>query len=124
MQFRATTALLSGVLIAATLLVPAPALTAAGVPNDPGAVLHALNRLTFGPRPGDVERVQRAGLADWIDHQLNPRGLDDTALEERLPRPAPARPFDSPREARRAARDAIGDLAAAKLLRAAYTERQ
>ena len=110
---------------AATLLAPASRVTAAGVPNDPDSVVHALNRLTFGPRPGDVDRVQRTGLSEWIDQQLNPRRLDDAALERRLPQPPAEAPrFDSPQEARRAARDAIGDLASAKLLRAAYSERQ
>jgi hypothetical protein len=28
-------------------------------------IVHALNRLTFGPRPGDVEEVRRVGLAKW-----------------------------------------------------------
>src|SRR5258708_22277995 len=30
------------------------------------AILHALNRLAYGPRPGDVERVRQMGLARWI----------------------------------------------------------
>jgi uncharacterized protein (DUF1800 family) len=48
------------------------------------AILHALNRLAYGPRPGDVERVRQMGLAKWIDTQLNPGSLDDKALEARL----------------------------------------
>jgi uncharacterized protein (DUF1800 family) len=48
------------------------------------AILHALNRLAYGPRPGDVERVKQMGLAKWIDEQLNPGALDDKALEARL----------------------------------------
>ncbi|HMD06313.1 MAG TPA: DUF1800 family protein [Candidatus Acidoferrum sp.] len=48
------------------------------------AVLHALNRLAYGPRPGDVERVRQMGLAKWIDQQLNPNSMDDKALEARL----------------------------------------
>jgi uncharacterized protein (DUF1800 family) len=35
-------------------------------------ILHALNRLTFGPRPGDVETVRKMGLKKWIDQQLHP----------------------------------------------------
>src|SRR6185369_4346527 len=34
--------------------------------------VHALNRLTFGPRPGDVDRVAAMGVDKWIDQQLNP----------------------------------------------------
>ncbi len=48
------------------------------------AVLHALNRLAYGPRPGDVERIKQLGLAKWIDQQLNPNSLDDRAVESRL----------------------------------------
>ena len=48
------------------------------------AVLHALNRLGYGPRPGDVERVKQMGLAKWIALQLNPKSIDDSAVEARL----------------------------------------
>jgi uncharacterized protein (DUF1800 family) len=48
------------------------------------AIFHALNRLAYGPRPGDVERVRQMGLAKWIDQQLNPSSIDDKALEARL----------------------------------------
>ena len=47
-------------------------------------VLHALDRLTFGPRPGDVEQVKAIGLDAWIAQQLHPANVDDSALEERL----------------------------------------
>jgi uncharacterized protein (DUF1800 family) len=45
---------------------------------------HALNRLTFGPRPGEVERVERIGVDAWVEQQLHPEKIDDTALETRL----------------------------------------
>src|SRR5690242_9033169 len=48
------------------------------------AILHALNRLAYGPRPGDVERVRQMGLAKWIEQQLNPNSVDDKAVEARL----------------------------------------
>jgi uncharacterized protein (DUF1800 family) len=48
------------------------------------AILHALNRLAYGPRPGDIERVRQVGLAKWIDQQLNPNSIDDKAVEARL----------------------------------------
>jgi uncharacterized protein (DUF1800 family) len=48
------------------------------------AILHALNRLAYGPRPGDVERVRQMGLAKWIEQQLNPNSIDDKAAEARL----------------------------------------
>src|SRR5216683_3047052 len=48
------------------------------------AILHALNRLAYGPRPGDVEHVRQMGLAKWIEQQLNPSSIDDKATEARL----------------------------------------
>ncbi|PYU71986.1 MAG: DUF1800 domain-containing protein [Acidobacteria bacterium] len=48
------------------------------------AILHALNRLAYGPRPGEVERVRQMGLAKWIEQQLNPNSIDDKAMEARL----------------------------------------
>jgi uncharacterized protein (DUF1800 family) len=58
----------------------------AGVPpvKNEGRVLHALNRLTFGPRPGDVAAVEAMGLNRWFENQLNPEQIDDSALEGRL----------------------------------------
>src|SRR5271155_782296 len=52
--------------------------------NADEAVLHALNRLAYGPRPGDVERVKQMGLSKWIEQQLNPNSIDDRALQARL----------------------------------------
>ncbi|MBI1895489.1 MAG: DUF1800 family protein [Acidobacteria bacterium] len=48
-------------------------------------VLHALNRLTFGPRPGDVEAVMKTGLKKWVDQQLHPERIaENPELEARL----------------------------------------
>ncbi len=47
-------------------------------------ILHALNRLTFGPRPGDVQAVEAMGLKKWFEQQLEPAAIDDSALEQRL----------------------------------------
>ena len=46
--------------------------------------LHALNRLAFGPRPGDVDRIVRDGVDIWIDQQLHPDRIPDLAVEARL----------------------------------------
>ena len=50
------------------------------------AILQALNRLGFGPRPGDLERVKEMGLQKWIDRQLHPDSINDSALDARLER--------------------------------------
>ena len=46
--------------------------------------VHVLNRLTFGPRPGDVDQVMASGVDKWIDQQLHPDKIDDGALDARL----------------------------------------
>src|SRR5712664_4833099 len=83
------------------IAMPAPASTAPAkdkkVKQDPSlkglpiselspdeAILHALNRLAYGPRPRDVERVRQMGLAKWIEEQLNPASIGDQALQARL----------------------------------------
>jgi hypothetical protein len=97
---------------------------AAAVPNDTDSVRHALNRLTYGPRPGDVERVEKTGLATWIDRQLRPSTIDDSALEAQLPEPPPPVQAGTGKEARREARQAVETLATTRLIRAAASERQ
>jgi uncharacterized protein (DUF1800 family) len=52
--------------------------------EDDKRIVHALNRFTFGARPGDVERVRAEGLDKWFDEQLHPEKIDDGALESRL----------------------------------------
>jgi len=52
--------------------------------SDQRRALHALNRLSFGPRPGDAQRVMAIGVDKWIDLQLHPEKIDDSALEARL----------------------------------------
>jgi uncharacterized protein (DUF1800 family) len=48
-------------------------------------ILHALNRLTFGQRPGDIEEVRRMGVEKWIDLQLHPERIpENPVLEARL----------------------------------------
>ncbi len=54
--------------------------------SEDEALLHALNRLGFGPRPGDLERVRQMGLGKWLDLQLHPERIDDSALQPRLER--------------------------------------
>jgi uncharacterized protein (DUF1800 family) len=52
--------------------------------NDRQRVLHALNRFTFGPKPGDADRVSQQGVDKWFEQQLQPEKIDDAALEARL----------------------------------------
>jgi len=47
-------------------------------------IIHALNRLTFGARPGDVQKVRSTGLDKWVDLQLHPERIDDSSLQKFL----------------------------------------
>ena len=52
--------------------------------NEQKRAVHALNRLTFGPRPGDVQQVMAMGVDRWIDLQLHPEKISDKDVEARL----------------------------------------
>ena len=73
-----------------TLAAAAPAPTVAP-PRAPAPsvrgdrqINHVLSRLTYGARPGDPERVRAIGVSAWIDRQLRPRTIDDSATERAL----------------------------------------
>jgi len=48
---------------------------------------HALSRLTFGPRPGDLQHVRKLGLKKWIDLQLHPERIPENPVLETKLRP-------------------------------------
>jgi uncharacterized protein (DUF1800 family) len=52
--------------------------------NERQRALHALNRLTFGPRPGDVEAVLAKGVEAFVEDQLHPESIDDSPLGAQL----------------------------------------
>src|SRR5712671_3022513 len=48
-------------------------------------IVHVLNRLTFGPRPGDVQQVRLMGVDKWIDQQLHPERIaENPVLDAKL----------------------------------------
>src|ERR1044072_1368455 len=47
-------------------------------------IVHVLNRLGFGARPGDVERVKAMGLENYINQQLSPEKISDTVAENKI----------------------------------------
>src|SRR5256884_5018193 len=68
----------------ATVAAPAGVWAQHAAPLSPrDSASHALNRLAYGPRPGEIERVARAGVLRWIDAQLEPAKIDDEALARR-----------------------------------------
>jgi uncharacterized protein (DUF1800 family) len=95
---------LTAILLSCSLCLPVPLSAAqqAADPNQPPAnaksrptyasgqlrgddrILQALNRFTFGPKPGDLEAVRKMGLDNWFDQQLRPASIDETDLNARL----------------------------------------
>jgi uncharacterized protein (DUF1800 family) len=51
-------------------------------PRD--SALHALDRLAYGPRPGEVDRVAANGIMRWIDQQVDARGAEGEPLATAL----------------------------------------
>ena len=77
----ALTAVLSNV-----LPVSAQKQSAAARLGEEQRAVHVLNRLAFGARPGDVERVMKLGVDGYIEQQLNPSKVDDAVLASKLER--------------------------------------
>ena len=122
------------------------------VSTDEPTITHVLNRIAFGPRTGDVDRVKAIGLERYIDQQLHPERVQDAALADRLAglstismsRRELSEKFEQPlMEARREqksradgeapktpapaqqrANSVVMELGEQKILRAVYSERQ
>ncbi len=80
-------------------------------------VEHVLNRLAFGPRPGDVAKVQAMGVDQWIDQQLQPEKIVDRASEAvtlwyAVPEPRPVNPAVAAARAQQALQQAKIQVAA------------
>ena len=57
----------------------------AGKPlTDEQKITHVLNRVGFGARLGDVEKVRAMGIEKYIDQQLNPASIDDSVAENKV----------------------------------------
>ena len=109
-----------------------------------------LNRLTFGPRPGDVARVRALGLQAYLEQQLRPGDIDDHLTQAALvelptlamtvpdllrdyPRPMPSTPATqgpagmtpaAPLAATRRPALLLMELQAARMTRAVMSQRQ
>ncbi len=119
---------------------------ASSKPADPATVAHVLNRIAFGARPGEVERIAAVGLDRYIDQQLHPDRLSDLSIAPRLAGLTTinmssrdiAERIEAPQiEARKAKKEGepptpqdmkapavVLELGEQKLLRAVYSERQ
>ena len=101
--------------------------------NSDQKVLQLLNRITFGPRPGDVERVQRLGISAFLKEQLHPESISDYAADAKVA-PLPTLSMSSQELAENVQgsqdkaqmlgpRRAVIELAQEELLRAVYSNR-
>src|SRR5205085_1833144 len=66
------------------LTAPVAAGPAPATGNDVRTIAHVLNRIGFGARPGDIEKVRAIGINRYIDEQLHPERLPDVAMAARL----------------------------------------
>jgi uncharacterized protein (DUF1800 family) len=66
-------------LLAAVLSTPASPRA-----SEEQQIKHVLNRLGFGARPGDVERVEKMGMRQYIEQQLHPENISDDRADDRV----------------------------------------
>jgi uncharacterized protein (DUF1800 family) len=143
---------LAAALIAIHILALSP-LDAADGPDSDEAIRHVLNRIAFGPRPSDIERMKETGLKRYIEQQLHPERVQDDQVEAELSafrtvtlssaeianeyeRPllemrrarqqqgASSTPEEMRRTMQQPGNEVVVELAQQKLLRAVYSERQ
>ena len=76
---------------------PEPTPRPGGPEDDKGPALtereratHALNRMAFGPRPGQVERVMEMGVENWMRQQLDPQSIENFYAEEYVAEQCPS----------------------------------
>jgi uncharacterized protein (DUF1800 family) len=112
MMMRSALRASTAAILSLALALPA---TGAGRPAPDAAeetarIVHVLNRLGYGPRPGDVEAVRALGIDAWIQRQLHPERIDDHDADARvaalatvaLPVEELRAGYEVPRRARRA----------------------
>ena len=106
-------------------------------------ITHLLSRMTFGPRPGDVEMVRKIGLEKYLDLQLHPERIPDKDAEQRVDfipslrmtvpeilknypdrRQQTALFQMSPRLTNQAPQKLLEELTTQKIIRAVHSERQ
>src|SRR3989440_11081716 len=87
-------------------------------------VTHLLNRIGFGLRPGQCERVQQIGVDKYIEEQLHPEHLDDSNVDQHLSALRSMLMNASELRAVKPPQHILADLQAQKLIRAVHSERQ
>jgi uncharacterized protein (DUF1800 family) len=74
----------AGLMLGTTLILSGAPASRYQIPNDDKTIGHVLNRLGFGARPGDIERVRAIGVERYIDEQLHPERIADRDVEGHL----------------------------------------
>jgi uncharacterized protein (DUF1800 family) len=105
-------------------------------------IVHFLNRTSFGPTLGNMQRAARIGIRAYLDEQLAPEKIPDNPAEERVaglktmrfnsrelielypPPRAQRQPGDMAMQSMEGPRVVILELQQGKLLRALYSNRQ
>ena len=93
---------------------------------------HLLSRATYGPRPQDVSRLSSMGTQRWLEEQLRPSRIDDSAVAEKLKQYESlemsvselATMYAPGGKGMKRPQQLLGELVAAKLVRAVESERQ
>ena len=81
---RMVASLMMAALVLPVMAAAKPMASGAKSLTEEQKILHVLNRLGYGARPGDVERVKAMGLQKYIDQQLDPASINDSALEAKV----------------------------------------
>lgn len=89
-MLKAAVVLVSSFILLASTCIPA--VNGESVPDSGGRqkALHLLNRISFGPRPGDVEAVLSKGVEKYVQEQLNPQSIKQPAALQALVSKSPA----------------------------------
>lgn len=101
--------------------LPLPAADTAVTTFDP--ILRLLNRAGYGPRPGDLARARQMGATAWLEEQLNPDGIKDTAADL-LARNLTLYQMDATQLIEQDRKDATLELVGSTIFRALYSHRQ
>jgi uncharacterized protein (DUF1800 family) len=88
MRMFLTTAVARGLALTSSALLThplaaSPSAAVASVSSDK-SIAHVINRIAYGPRPGDVARIREMGLQRYIDQQLHPERIADSGMTARL----------------------------------------
>ncbi|MDQ3491530.1 MAG: DUF1800 domain-containing protein, partial [Acidobacteriota bacterium] len=76
--------LMIAAMLSPVLALPTGAESEKKVLTEDQKILHVLNRLGFGARPGDVEKVKAFGLQKYIDQQINGIAINDATAENKV----------------------------------------